>query len=26
MINHYYLLRDFVSEHNEANEIYAAID
>lgn len=26
MINHYYLLRDFAAEHDEANEIYAAID
>lgn len=26
MINHYYLLRDFAAEHDEANKIYAAID
>lgn len=26
MINYYYLLRDFATEHNEASEIFAAID
>lgn len=26
MIDHYYSLRDYASEHSEANEIYAAID
>ena len=25
-IDHYYSLRDYASEHSEANEIYAAID
>ena len=26
MIDQYYSLRDYTSEHSEANEIYAAID